>query len=198
MQIKQIFLGLVVALTLNSCINTIDGSGDVINEKRAVSSFNKIDISGNFKVILNQGGSEKLELEVDKNLLELIKTEVKNNILHISSKKSIGNAKSLKLYITTVYVDEIEVSGAINLKNKGTYHANNLEIDISGVADIDLDLDVENLIMKMSGASETTLYGVANNFEIEISGAGELQARKLKTQNTTIDISGAGSAVVFA
>ena len=198
MQIKRIFLGIVVALTLNSCINTIDGNGEVVNEKRTVSSFSKIDISGNFEVILNQGDSEKLELEVDKNLLDLIKTEVKNNTLYISSKKSIGNAKSINLYITVVDVDEIEASGAIDLKNKGTYHSDNLEIDISGAADVDLDLDVENLTMEMSGASETTLSGIANNFDIEISGAGELQAKKLKTRNTTIDISGAGSAIVYA
>lgn len=198
MQIKRIFLGIVVALTLNSCIHTIEGSGDVINEKRAVSSFSKIDISGSFQVILNQGDTEKLELEVDENLLGLIKTEVKNNTLYISSKKSIGNAESLNLYITTVNVNEIEASGAINLKNKGTYRADNLEIDISGAAEVDLELDVENLTMGMSGASETTLSGVANNFDIEISGAGELQAKKLKTRNTTIAISGAGSATVYA
>ena len=60
------------------------------------------------------------------------------------------------------------------------------------------DLEVENLTMDMSGASETTLHGTANNFEIGISGAGDLDAKKLKTRNTSIDISGAGSAIVYA
>ena len=59
MQIKRIFLGIVVAITLNSCINTIDGNGEVANETRAVSAFNKIDISGGFEVLLNQGSEEK-------------------------------------------------------------------------------------------------------------------------------------------
>jgi Putative auto-transporter adhesin, head GIN domain len=198
MQIKRIFLGLVIAFALNSCINTIDGNGEVTKEQRTVSSFNKIDISGGYEVLINQGSEERLELEVDENLLELIETETKNNTLYISSKKSIGNATSLKLYITVVDVNDIDVSGAIELKNKGTYQTENLEIEVSGAGDIDLDVDVENLTMDMSGASETTLSGTANNFEIEISGAGELQAKKLKTRNTTIAISGAGSAVVFA
>jgi len=198
MQIKRIFLGIVVALTLNSCLNTIDGNEDVKNETRAVSSFSKIHISGGFKVLLNQGNAEKLELEVDENLMEFIETEVKENTLYISSKKPIGNAKSLRVYITSVNVDEIEASGAIELKNKGTYYADNLDISISGAADIDLDLDIENLTMEMSGASETDLSGLANNFEIKISGAGDLDAKKLKTRNTSIDISGAGSAIVYA
>ncbi|MBL4667807.1 MAG: DUF2807 domain-containing protein [Flavobacteriales bacterium] len=197
MQIKRIFLGLVVAFTLNSCINTIDGNGNVQVEQRDVSSFNKIDISGNFDILINQGKKEQLELEVDENLLEFIETEVKNNTLHISSKKQLGNAESLQLYITVIDIDDIEASGAIQLKNKGTLETENLEIEISGAADIKLNLNVVNLTMDMSGASETRLSGSADNFEIEISGAGELLAKKLKTKNTTIDISGAGSAVVF-
>jgi len=198
MQIKRIFLGIVIAITLNSCINTIDGNGDIKNETRAVSPFNKIDISGGFEILLNQGNKEKLEIEADENLIEFIETKVKGNTLYISTKKPIGNAESLRIYITVVNVYDIDASGAIELTNKGIYQTENLEIDVSGAADIDLDLEVENLIMDMSGASETTLSGSANNFEIEISGAGDLQAKKLKTRNTTIDISGAGSAVVFA
>jgi len=196
MQIKRIFLGIVVAFTLNSCINTIDGNGDVQNEKRAVTSFNKIDISGGFEVLINQGNKEKVEIEADENLINLIETEVKKNTLYISSKEPIGSAESLKLYITTVNLNDIGASGAINLTNKGTYKSENLEIEISGAADIDLNLEVENLVMDMSGASETTLTGSANNLDIEISGAGDLDAKKLKTKNTNINISGAGSAIV--
>tara|TARA_B100000809_G_C15109774_1_gene520132 strand:+ start:583 stop:1284 length:702 start_codon:yes stop_codon:yes gene_type:complete len=198
MQIKRIFLGLVIALTLNSCIDSIDGNGNVVKEKRTISSFNRIDISGGYEVLVNQGADELLEIEADENLLELIETEVRNNTLFISSTHPIGGSESLKLYITTVKLVDIDVSGAIELSNKGTFKSENLNIDVSGAADIDLDVNVENLTMDMSGASETTLTGEADNFEIKLSGAGELEAEKLKTRNTSIDISGAGSATVFA
>lgn len=198
MQIKRIFLGLVIALTLNSCINSIDGNGNVVKEKRTLTTFNKIDISGGFEVFLNQGNNELLEIETDENLLELIETEVRKNTLYISSKKPIGKAEKLKLYITIVNLKDIDVSGAIELTNKGTFKGENLEIEVSGAADINLNVDVNNLTMDMSGASETTLTGEADNFEIEISGAGELDAKKLKTNNSSIEISGAGSAIIFA
>ena len=119
MQIKRIFLLIVIAITLNSCINTIDGNGEVVKENRNIESFNKIDISGGFEIIMNQGNEERLELEVDENLLELIETEVKNNTLYISSLEPIGNASSLKLYITIANIEDIDASGAIELKNKG-------------------------------------------------------------------------------
>jgi hypothetical protein len=198
MIIKRIFYAIVLTFLFYSCTSTIDGNGTIKREQREVSSFSKIDISGGYEIMINQGDEEKLELETDENLLEHITTNTKNNTLFISHKKRIVSAKSIKLYLTVVDVEDIDVAGAIELKNKGTYSISELEIDVSGAADIDLDLDVENLKMDMSGASETTLTGKANNFDIEISGAGELDAKKLKTRNTSIDISGAGSAIVFA
>jgi hypothetical protein len=198
MQIKRIFLGLVIALTLNSCIDSIDGNGEVVKKKRTISSFNKINISGGYEILINQGADELLEIEADENLLELIETEVTNNTLFISSKQPIGRSESLKLYVTTVNLIDIDVSGAIELSNKGTFKSEKLNIEVSGAADINLDVNIESLTMSMSGASETNLTGEADNFEIELSGAGELEAEKLKTRNTSIDISGAGSATVYA
>lgn len=198
MVFKRIIFLFVLSIVLNSCLTSVDGNGNVVKEERTVTSFKKINISGGFEVIINQGNEEKLELEVDENLLELITTETKNNTLIIKSDKSIGKAKSLKLFITTVEIEDIDVSGAVELRNKGTFEGENLEIDISGAADINLKVDLENLEMDMSGASETTLSGKANHLEIELSGAGELEAAKLKTRNAIIDISGAGSAVVNA
>ena len=52
--------------------------------------------------------------------------------------------------------------------------------------------------MDISGANETTLFGNVNNFDIEIYGASDLDAEKLKTINTSLDILDAGNAIVFA
>jgi hypothetical protein len=198
MLFKRILYLFVLSFLINSCVNSIDGNGNVINETRDVDSFNKINISGGYEVIINQGDKESLEIEIDENLLEYIKTEVKNNTLFISSDKSFGKAEALRLYITVVNIKDIDVSGAIELSNKGTYIGEKLEIEVSGAGDINLDLVLENLTMELSGASETNLKGSATDFEIELSGASELAAEKFKTQHTVLDISGAGEATVFA
>lgn len=198
MTFKRILILIVLTFSLYSCINTIDGDGNVITEERTIDSFNKIDISGGFEVLINQGKTEKVEIEADQNLIELIETETKNNTLYIKSKEPIGNAESLKLYITVKKIEEIDISGAVELNSKGTIEGEELEIDISGAADVNLGVDVISLTMDMSGASETTLRGKAENFDIKLSGASDLEAEKLKTKHTIIDISGAGSAKVFA
>lgn len=198
MVFKRILFLIVLAFSFYSCVNSVDGDGNVITEQRSIDSFDKIDISGHFKVFINQGNTEKLELEADNNLIDLIETETKSNTLYIKSKKPIGDAESLKLYISVKNITEIDISGAVELNSKGTIEAENLEIDISGAADINIGVDVISLSMEMSGASETTLRGKAENFDIELSGASDLQAEKLKTKHTSVDISGAGNAKVFA
>lgn len=198
MTYQRILILFVLIFSLYSCISTVDGDGNVVTEERNVNTFNKIDISGHFEVFIKQGKQENVEIETDQNLLQLIETETKKNTLYIKSKEPIGNAKSLKLYITVVKLEDIDISGAVELRSKGTIVSEELEIDISGAADVDLDVEVEQLSMDMSGASETSLKGKAKEFNIELSGASDLQAEKLKTQHTSIDISGAGNAKVFA
>jgi len=198
MLFKRILFLIVIVFSFYSCVNTIDGDGNVITEERNVSTFKKIDISGHFEVFINQGNTEKVEIEADQNLIELIESETKNNTLYIKSKEPIGDAESLKLYITVVDIKDIDISGAVELNSKGTIAAEELEIEISGAADINIDVEANLLKMDMSGASETTLKGKVENFEIELSGASDLQAEKLKTKHTVVDISGAGNAKVFA
>jgi hypothetical protein len=197
MVFKRFIFIIGISFLFYSCLNSIDGNKKVVTESRNVSAFSKLDISGEFEIIINQTSTEKLELEVDENLISLIETEVKNGTLFISTKEKIGNSKSLKLYISMITINEINTSGAIEIKNKGKLKTEILVINASGAADIDLTVEVENLQMDLSGASETTLSGDATNFEIILSGASELEAEKLETQQTMIDISGAGKATVF-
>ena len=50
MIIKRISFLIVLSFFLYSCVNTIDGNGNVVKEDREVSDFDKIDISGNFQI----------------------------------------------------------------------------------------------------------------------------------------------------
>ena len=92
----------------------------------------------------------------------------------------------------------IDISGAAIIKNKGKLTVKKLMINGSGASDIDLNITTNDLKIELSGASKTSLNGYAENFNIELSGAGELNAENLTSTITTILISGAGHAVIFA
>ena len=81
MTYQRILILFVLTFSLYSCVNTIDGDGNVVTEERNVNTFNKIDISGHFEVFIKQGKQENVEIETDQNLLQLIETETKKEVL---------------------------------------------------------------------------------------------------------------------
>jgi hypothetical protein len=79
---------LLLTLSLTSCngnlnlIDGIDGSGNVVTEKRNIETpFTKIQASTGVEVILEQGSPSEVEVEVDDNLMKYIVTLVENGTL---------------------------------------------------------------------------------------------------------------------
>jgi len=154
----------------------VKGSGNVQNEKRNVADFNAIDVGGVFEVEVTAQKDFSVEVEADDNLLQYIKTEVKNGTLEISTEKRISPKGAIRVRISAPNIEELEVSGAsklslANLKN------DSLKVDASGASKIKID-------------------GETKNLKVELSGASRLEAENLKAENANIDGSGASNASV--
>jgi hypothetical protein len=186
---------LVILLTGCSVLGE-QGNGNVIKQERKVSSFDAIDVSGAFDVFLSQGPTQSVFIEADENLMSVIKTGVFGSTLRIENSKPIHNAKSLKVYITVKELRSIEVSGAVDIQTETKFTQNELSIEISGATDAKLDLAVQKLEVNSSGGCKLMLTGMANTFDLDVSGAVDVRAFELLTENVSIDISGAGEAEV--
>ena len=93
MKTIKILLILVLATTLTSCHwdfhSGIDGNGNVITEDRSVSEdFTKVKGSTGLDVYLTEGTENKIVVEADENLMELIETNISNGKLTIRSSKN--------------------------------------------------------------------------------------------------------------
>jgi len=185
----------LILISIYSCrIPGVKGSGNVITQDRQVSNFTGIDIGGAYEVHLRQGDTEGLKIEADDNLMELIQTEVKNGTLCITSKDPIRKAEKLVLYITFKELDNIEISGAVKLTSKSSISADNLTITASGAAEINVEVDANHLKFVASGGTDATFSGTATKVKTRISGAGELSAYDLETEEFSLTVSGAANA----
>ena len=54
----------------------VTGTGDLATEARETGAFDGVALTGGFRVVIRQGGSHKLELRADRNLLPYIETRV--------------------------------------------------------------------------------------------------------------------------
>lgn len=156
----------------------VRGSGNIATESREVTGFKGIDVSGVFQVEIKAQQDFAVEVEADDNLLPLIKTEVRNGILHIDSVDRISSHNGLTVRISAPNIDSIQASGAskVNL----------------------VDLNNDDLRVDTSGASKIFVYGETARLEVEVSGASSIDAENLKAENASVNASGASHVSLFA
>lgn len=169
----------------------IKGDGNVVKQERNVGPFSGIDVGGAFKVYLTQGDQEKVVVEADENLMDVIETEVHGGTLKISTKEDIRDSKALNIYITFKTLHELEVSGACHLTGENKFSLGDLELDCSGASDVVLKFSAESVEMDCSGASKVELYGSAEKVELDLSGASSLDAFEFEANKLEADVSGA-------
>jgi hypothetical protein len=192
-----LFTGMsAIFASCNSSMSGIRGDGNVLKENRKVASFDGIDVSGAFKIFLKQGNVEEVIVEADANLLPVVRTEVVGNTLQIDTKKPVKNATTMKVYITVKNLKMIDVSGAVDIQTEGRITVPELSIDASGASDSKMEIAVQKLSLDCSGASKMTFSGSATNVKMDLSGASDIFGFDMLAENYDLEISGAGNAQI--
>lgn len=199
---KKISIIAAIALMFySSCmIAGTKGSGHVITKEYHETGFKNIDISSSMKVYLTQGDNYEVKIDAEDNILDLIvvKKEGDKLILKFKNNVSVSPTKDIVIHITAPDFHELEASGAGGYVSTGLIKTNELSLGLSGATKVKLDVEVNNIMIDASGASKIILAGNANSLAIDGSGSTKVDAFDLKTQQTHIDISGAGNANVYA
>lgn len=169
------------------------GNKKVVKETRDLPAFHSINAGGALEITLQLSEKQMVELETDENLMDNVKTNVKNGVLFIKS-TTLKNPTVLKAKIQMTDLKQIWASGATEISSASLMKLDKLEVVGSGATSIDLELDVETLQTEASGAADLILRGKAVNHTIEASGAASVQAKSLVTTNTNYNVSGASDA----
>ncbi len=192
----------ILILGLQSCgfnANAIKGDGNVISVEAMLDAFDEIDASGMFKIFLVKGDEPDIRIETDENIHEYISFNVRRNILELKMESNhVYRPTRLHVYITTDKLDKINLSGATSIEADHTLSSEELLLHVSGAGSIDLDVEVQKLRTIVSGAGSIGITGHADKHDVSLSGAASMKCVDLVTRITTIKLSGAGSADVFA
>ncbi len=197
---KHLLLGLLVItlttliinqLTASSKLDCLKGNGTVATVDRNLNGFNKVDVKGAFEVIIVKSITFNVKIEADENLIENIKTEVKDGKILISNNKSICGSKEMKLTLYMPELNAINCSGASVVKSNDSFDSEKFEIKSSGASEISVMVNTKLLISKYSGASSIKLKGNADTHALETTGASSLKATDLVVKKYAIDSRGA-------
>ena len=194
--LASLFVGMTSLFAACNVIGGVHGDGNVLKEVRKVSAFDAIDVSGAFDIVLRQGAAEELTVESDANLIPLIRTEVVGGTLRIETRKPINHITVMKVYITVKDLKRIDVSGAVDINTEGRITVPELSIDASGASDSKMELAVQKLKLDCSGASKMRFSGYATDVNMDLSGASDIFGYDMLAENYDIEISGAGNAQI--
>ncbi|WP_439880872.1 head GIN domain-containing protein [Pontibacter sp. MBLB2868] len=174
------------------------GNGNFQTQTRNVSGFKGIDVSGGFTVEITQGNTESVRIEAEENLLDNIKTQVRDGVLHIYNDHGVTTSKGMKAYITIKELNKVDISGGVKVLGRSTFKTNTMNLDMSGGSKVTLAIDARQVRADMSGASKVELSGKADELTMEMSGASNVDASELEAKNVKVGASGASKVKVYA
>jgi hypothetical protein len=194
--LKIIFL-LFLAVALNGC-NCTEGEGSIKTETRNLKDFNSIalDISADVTVI--KGQSFKAEIETYVNLLEEIKTKIRNgDRLEISSSGCISSDKKIKIKITLPELDGLQINGSGSIVVPDTFVVDKINMEINGSGNIKAYLVAARAESEIHGSGNIVLTGSANINNVEIMGSGNIRAENFPCNESDIEINGSGDVYSY-
>jgi hypothetical protein len=204
---KYLFIALGLTLILGSCRHfwgkRVRGNGNIKTEDRSVGNFKNVDVSGATNVYVSQGqeGQHTVKIEGDENLLPYIEVIQEGDKIIVRTRQgfNLEPTGDMKVYVSAPIYNNIDVSGACDIIGQSKItNPEDLSMHVSGAGDIKMEVDAPRLKAEVSGSGSINLKGQTKEVELELTGAGHAHCYDLLSENTSVNISGAGSAEVFA
>ncbi len=202
---RKITALLLLLVLVSSCRFTsgrrVRGNGNSGVQDRSVGSFSGIQVVGGMDVVLSSGSAHAVRVEADENLLKYIITEKKGDALVIKPRNgyNLQSRTGMKVFVTTPSIEEISITGSGSVTSAARLSgARKLGIHVTGSGDVNLDVNAPEVEAEATGSGNIILAGATKKFNAEINGSGEVRCFNLMSETTDVDISGSGSAEVFA
>ncbi len=177
---KSILLFVLVSLNLGLWAQSSDkikGNRNVTIKQTYIDDFESISLGDDFNIDLIYNSKPSIEIETDDNLHEVIKFEVLDGTLRITTTKRITSKRALK--ITVNYGDalkSIEVHDKAEIRSLTSMELGSTNLLVKDNARAYLNIKATDFTFKASGRSKTRLNITSESAKIEISDDSKLDA----------------------
>ncbi len=146
----------------------IKGSKNVIEVTENLPAFNAIELTDDIDITLRKGRSEGYSLSADDNLIDVLKFEVQDSTLVISSFYKITSKKKLDITIDYFEINKINmVAGRIRMEDQ--IDVEELMVHTSGNAKLELNANASTIDITMMGNSSGDFNLDADDMSIKVS-----------------------------
>ncbi|GAA4051931.1 hypothetical protein GCM10022409_43520 [Hymenobacter glaciei] len=161
------------------------------------TGFTHVTVAGNYRVVVRQGSSFKVEAGGEEQALNDLRVERNGNELIVKPRNTKffggdwgrGNRKIL-VRIEMPAIEYLSLAGAVQGDLGGFDRKDNLRIEQAGASHLRLNGSYGTLRLEQAGACRTTASGQADQLDLDAAGACEFAAANLKTRDSKVTIAG--------
>jgi hypothetical protein len=168
-----------------AAVTALAGNRDE-TQNRNVKDFNAIDVSTGIDLYITMGNTEEVKVVADDDIIDDIKTEVRNGTLHIFQKHNNwfnwGGNKTRKVYVTVKELNAIDASSGSDVESENTLEGEELKVSTSSGSDVELDVYYKNFSIDASSGSDAEISGKVKYLTAEASSGSDIDASGLESQ----------------
>lgn len=170
-------------------------------EKRSVSGFHGVSVSGGIDLYISKGTESVAVSASDEKYLRRIKTEVVDGVLRIGMDYREGlniewGNKKLKAYVSYEMLDQLTGSGGSDIYVDGEIASDKLKLKLSGGSDFRGKVNVKALEVGASGGSDVFISGTAPSLKVDASGGSDFKGYELITDICDLEASGGSDVYI--
>lgn len=158
-RLKQLFLSLVILLSIASCRTSIDfngeeGNGNIVTQSRSIpEQFEKIQVSSGINLIVSQNNVTSVEVETDENIQPFISTKVENGVLIIKAEESYDTSKNPKVRVSLPFITGLKASSGSYVTCGTILKSTSLNVDASSGSKIAIEVEADFISLEASSGS---------------------------------------------
>jgi hypothetical protein len=169
----------------------------MITEYRTPAAFSALKINLSGETLYKQAPELKIELQAQKNILDLIETNVINGELVVKFKDFVNlrSNEQIRILISGPDVNSISVNGSGNITTLGTFKPQSLFMHIKGSGNIFVPFLLTNDVDAIINGSGNirVANGDVSAEELTITGSGSIDMQNVPAQHAATDTRGSGS-----
>jgi alpha-L-arabinofuranosidase len=175
----------------------VNGNGQVISKERLLNeSFNSVKVSRGLDLYLTQSDTERLTVEADENLQDIITTTIENGVLIVTTSENIGRSTSKKIMLNFKNLETIKATSGSDVYATNTIYASNLELETTSGSDMELHIQAETITCKSTSGSDMELSGKTTTFIAEATSGSSIEAEDLASINAQVKASSGAEITV--
>lgn len=197
---RLVVLYMVALLLLGGCA-VGQGSGNLVQEARAVSGFDRVELSGSGSLAITPGRETSLIVETDDNMMQYVSTTVRDGTLYLgltADKFSFVAPTTLRFSLEVPVLTGLALNGS-GMIIAETLAAGRFEIASDGSGDIVVkQLAADEATIDVTGSGWVQVAGDTERVTIHNDGSGDVDAGDLRSQQAEARVTGSSHITVWA